>query len=99
MAILLAQHFNEGMLNSLPRILNRHNTWRCDVIYSTRPLITGRCLIAPVQQSIVCDSTGRVIFSCRMGGQAAISLVLASYYQTAVRYLVITGAYYLLRYG
>lgn len=80
-AILLAQHFNEGMLNSLPRILNRHNTWRCDVIYSTQPLITGRCLIAPVQQSIVCDSTGRVIFQSHgwaSGYQPCISQLLSN---------------------
>lgn len=60
-AILLAQHFNEGMVNSLPRILNRHNQWRCDVIESTRQLLTGRCLIVPIQHAVVCDSTGRVI--------------------------------------
>lgn len=60
-SLLLAQHFNQTMLNTLPRILNRHNDWRCEVITNTQKLLSGRCLILPIDQSVVCDSNGRVI--------------------------------------
>lgn len=60
-AILLAQHFNHNMLNSLPRVLNRHNKWRCEVVNSSQQLLAGRCLILPIDNSVVCDSNGRVI--------------------------------------
>lgn len=59
--ILLAHHFNQTMIGTLPRILNRHNDWRCQVITSSQRLQAGRCLIAPIDKQIVCDSTGRVI--------------------------------------
>ncbi len=59
--ILLAHHFNKNMLESLPRVLNRHNEWRCQVINMTQRLRVGYCLIAPIEQQIVCDSEGRVI--------------------------------------
>ncbi|WP_321154694.1 chemotaxis protein CheB [Psychrobacter sp. LV10R520-6] len=61
--ILLAQHFNQAMIGKLPRILNRHNKWRCQVITTSQRLQTGQCLIAPIDRQIVCDSTGRVILS------------------------------------
>ena len=60
-ALLLAQHFNQNTLNTLPRILNRHNEWRCDIVSNTQQLLTGRCLILPIEHSVVCDSNGRVI--------------------------------------
>ena len=60
-ALLLAQHFNQNTLNTLPRILNRHNEWRCDIVTNTQQLLTGRCLILPIEHSVVCDSNGRVI--------------------------------------
>lgn len=59
--ILLAHHFNPIMIESLPRILNRHNKWRCQIVNTTQRLQTGVCMIAPIHQKIVCDSTGRVI--------------------------------------
>ncbi|MBE0406999.1 chemotaxis protein CheB [Psychrobacter sp. AOP22-C1-22] len=59
--ILLAHHFNQTMIGTLPRILNRQNNWRCQVITSSQRLRAGQCLIAPVDKQIVCDSTGRVI--------------------------------------
>ena len=59
--ILLAHHFNRTMIGTLPRILNRHNDWQCQVITSSQRLRAGQCLIAPIDQQIVCDSTGRVI--------------------------------------
>ncbi|MGP5550804.1 chemotaxis protein CheB [Psychrobacter namhaensis] len=59
--ILLAHHFNRTMIDTLPRILNRHNNWRCQVITSSQRLRAGQCLIAPIDKQIVCDSTGRVI--------------------------------------
>ncbi|GAA0317096.1 chemotaxis protein CheB [Psychrobacter aestuarii] len=59
--ILLAHHFNPSMVETLPRVINRHNDWRCQLITSTRRLQAGHCLIAPINQQIVCDSTGRVI--------------------------------------
>lgn len=60
-ALILAQHFNPDTLVTLPRILTRHNNWRCDIIYNTQQLLAGRCLIVPVDHSVVCDSNGRVI--------------------------------------
>ena len=62
-SILLAHHFNQTMIGTLPRILNRHNKWRCQVISTSQRLQQGQCLIAPVDKQIVCDSTGRVILS------------------------------------
>lgn len=59
--LLLAQHFNQNMLNTLPRILNRHNDWRCEVLTSSQKLLTGRCLILPIDQSVICDSNGRLL--------------------------------------
>lgn len=59
--ILLAHHFNSKMIHTLPRILNRHNDWRCQVVSTTQMLQPGQCLIAPIDQKIVCDSNGRII--------------------------------------
>lgn len=59
--LMLAQHFDSNMLYTLPRILNRHNDWRCEIITNSQHLLTGRCLIAPIDYSVVCDSNGRVI--------------------------------------
>lgn len=59
--ILLAHHFNQTMIGTLPRILNRHNDWRCKVIASSQRLQAGQCLIVPIDKQIVCNSTGRVI--------------------------------------
>lgn len=61
--ILLAHHFNRTMIGTLPRILNRHNDWACQIITSSQRLRTGQCLIAPIDKKITCDSTGRVILS------------------------------------
>ena len=60
-SILLAHHFNQTMISTLPRILNRHNDWRCQVIASSQRLRAGQCLIAPIDKQIICDSTGRII--------------------------------------
>ena len=60
-SILLAHHFNQTMISTLPRILNRHNDWRCQVITSSQRLRAGQCLIVPIDKQIVCDSTGRII--------------------------------------
>ncbi|MGB5876132.1 MAG: chemotaxis protein CheB [Psychrobacter nivimaris] len=59
--ILLAHHFNQAMIGTLPRILNRHNDWRCKIIASSQRLRAGECLIVPIDKQVVCDSTGRVI--------------------------------------
>ena len=59
--ILLAHHFNQAMIGTLPRILDRHNDWRCKVIASSQRLRAGQCLIVPIDKQVVCDSTGRVI--------------------------------------
>ena len=61
--ILLAHHFNKKMIETLPRILNRHNDWRCQVITTTQRLRTGHCLIVPIDKQIVCDSDGRIILT------------------------------------
>ena len=60
-SILLAHHFNQTMISTLPRILNRHNEWRCQIITSSQRLRAGQCLIVPIDKQIVCDSTGRII--------------------------------------
>lgn len=60
-SILLAHHFNQTMISTLPRILNRHNDWHCQMITSSQRMRTGQCLIVPIDQQIVCDSTGRII--------------------------------------
>lgn len=60
-AILIAHHFDAQMIYSLPKVLTRHNDWRCRVVTSSQSLQAGMCLIAPVAQQIVCDSEGRVI--------------------------------------
>lgn len=62
-AVLLAQHYDETMLESLPKILTRHNKWRCKIVKSSQSLQSGLCLIAPVDKQIMCDSTGRVILT------------------------------------
>lgn len=59
--VLLAHHFNHTMIETLPRILSRHNDWRCQVITTTQRLRAGYCLIAPINRQIVCDSEGRII--------------------------------------
>jgi chemosensory pili system protein ChpB (putative protein-glutamate methylesterase) len=61
--ILLAHHFNQHMIETLPRILNRHNNWHCQIITTTQRLRSGYCLIAPIDRQIICDSEGRVILS------------------------------------
>lgn len=61
--LLLAQHFNEHMIDTLPRILNRHNRWRCQVISTSQIMQSGQCLIAPISHKVVCDSTGRIILT------------------------------------
>lgn len=60
-AILLAQHYDEEMIDNLPKIITRHNNWRCRLIQSSQSLQAGVCMIAPVDRQMVCDSTGRVI--------------------------------------
>lgn len=59
--LLLAHHFSKAMIGTLPRVLNRHNDWHCQIITSSQRLRTGQCLIVPIDKQIVCDSTGRVI--------------------------------------
>lgn len=61
--ILLAQHFNNNMIDTLPRILNRHNEWGCRVITTSQIMQSGDCLIVPIDQKVVCDSTGRIILT------------------------------------
>lgn len=62
-AVLLAHHFDGAMIDTLPRVLTRHNNWRCQVVHTTQSLQSGMCLIAPIDKQIVCDSTGRVILT------------------------------------
>ncbi|OOS19500.1 chemotaxis protein CheB [Moraxella lincolnii] len=61
--ILLAHHFSPEMVQTLPRVLTRHNDWRCQLITTTQSLQVGKVLIAPTHQIIICDSNGRVILS------------------------------------
>lgn len=61
--IILAHHFNHNMIHTLPRVLNRHNNWRCQVVSTSQTMQAGQCLIVPILQKVVCDSTGRVIFT------------------------------------
>ncbi len=61
--ILLAHHFSSNMVDTLPKILNRHNNWRCQVIDTTQSLQAGTCLIAPIEHQIICDSHGRIFLT------------------------------------
>lgn len=62
-SVILAHHFDGGMIETLPKVLTRHNDWRCKVISTTQSLQAGTCLVAPIDRKIVCDSTGRVILT------------------------------------
>lgn len=62
-SIVIAHHFDDKMIGSLPRVLTRHNDWRCQLITTTQSLRSGSCLIAPIDKKVVCDSTGRVILT------------------------------------
>lgn len=63
LAVIIAHHFDEKMVETLPRILTRHNGWRCQVITTTQSLQSGLCLIAPIDKQVVCDSTGRIFLT------------------------------------
>ncbi len=58
--LLLAHHYEHNRIHTLPQVLTRQNDWKCKVINSTQSLQVGKCLIAPVERQIVCDSYGRV---------------------------------------
>lgn len=60
-AILIGHHFDKDMIHGLPKVLTRNNEWRCRVVGTSQSLQSGLCLIAPIEQQIVCDSEGRVI--------------------------------------
>lgn len=61
LAVVIAHHFDGEMMDSLPKILTRHNDWKCKLITTSQRLQAGTCLVAPLDRQIVCDSTGRVI--------------------------------------
>lgn len=60
-AILIGHHFDKEMIHGLPKVLTRNNEWRCRVVGASQSLQSGLCLVAPIEQQIVCDSEGRVI--------------------------------------
>lgn len=60
-AILIGHHFDKEMIHGLPKVLTRNNNWRCRMVSISQSLQSGLCLVAPIEQQIVCDSTGRVI--------------------------------------
>lgn len=60
-AVLLAQHYDELMLESVPKIITRQNNWRCRIVRASQSLQSGVCLIVPIGKKLICDSTGRVI--------------------------------------
>lgn len=60
-AILIGHHFDKDMIYGLPKVLTRGNEWRCRVVSASQSLQSGLCLVAPIEQQIVCDSEGRVI--------------------------------------
>lgn len=62
-AIIIAHHYDETMIESLPKILTRQNDWRCQVIKTTQSLQAGMCFLAPIGKKIVCDSTGRIMLT------------------------------------
>lgn len=63
LAVIIAQHFDGQMIHELPKILTRHNDWRCRIITTTQSLQAGTCLIAPIDKQIICDSNGRIILT------------------------------------
>lgn len=60
LAVLIAQHFDERMIDELPKVLTRHNQWRCRVLRTNQSLRSGMCLIAPIDRRIICDGNGRI---------------------------------------
>lgn len=71
-SLLLAQHFDANMLETLPRIITRHNKWQCQVVTSSRYLQTGMCLLLPIEHKVVCSTDGRLIMQSQ-GWQAKYS--------------------------
>lgn len=63
LAILLAHHYDSQMLGGLPKVLTRHNHWRCKIITSSQKLQSGTCLVVPTDKKVICDSTGRVMLT------------------------------------
>ncbi len=61
--LLLAHHYEHNRIHTLPQILTRQNDWQCKVINSTQSLQVGKCLIAPVEQKIICNSYGQVFLT------------------------------------
>ncbi len=61
--LLLAHHYENNRIHTLPQILTRQNDWKCKVINSTQSLQVGKCLIAPVEQKIVSNSYGRIFLT------------------------------------
>ncbi len=61
--LLLAHHYDSKRIHTLPQILTRENDWQCQVIKTSQSLQVGKCLIAPVEQKIICNSYGRVFLT------------------------------------
>ena len=59
-AFVLAQHIDEGFLDTLSRVLCRDNGFECAVGYAGESLRHGRVLIAPVDGEITVDASGRL---------------------------------------
>ncbi len=61
--LLLAHHYDNNRIQTLPQVLTRQNDWRCQVINTSQSLQVGKCLIAPVEQKIICNSYGQVFLT------------------------------------
>ncbi len=61
--LLLAHHYENNRIHTLPQILTRQNDWQCQVIETSQSLQVGRCLIAPVKEKIICNSYGKIFLT------------------------------------
>ena len=59
-AFILAQHIDQGFLDTLAGVLCRDNSFECRVGYDGEQLAYGRVLIAPVEYEIKFTETGKL---------------------------------------
>lgn len=60
-SLIIAHHFDANMLHTLPRLITRHNNWRCEVATVSQRLAAGRALVIPIKNEVHFDGLSRVI--------------------------------------
>lgn len=61
MAFILAQHIDEGFLDTLTKVLVRDNEFECEVGYEGTRLAHGKVLIVPTEYAVGFTETGIVV--------------------------------------